>query len=78
MKKNIDCHLDLRGMLVPLSLLKATQAFRGLGPGETLEILGSDPETRQDLFRVLDASRYKLMAFEDKLDFYRVLLRKKS
>jgi TusA-related sulfurtransferase len=77
LKKEINHQLDLRGLFVPIALLKATQAFRGLDPGETLEIVGSDSETREDLFKVLDASRFELIALQDEAGFYRVLLRKR-
>jgi len=73
----MNCQLDLRGLFVPVSLLKVTQAFRRLRPGETLEIVASDVETRKDLFKVLDASHYELIDLQDGMRFYRVLLRKR-
>ena len=68
MKKEINQQLDIRGLFVPITLLKATQAFRGLDPGDTLEIVGSDSETREDLFKVLDASRFELIALQDEAE----------
>ena len=76
LKQEINHQLDLRGFFVPISLLKATQAFRGLDPGETLEIVGSDSETREDLFRVLDASHFDLIALQDETEYFRVVLKK--
>jgi tRNA 2-thiouridine synthesizing protein A len=73
----MNCQLDLRGLFAPVSLLKVTQAFRRLSPGETLEIVASDVETRKDLFQVLDASHYELIDLQDEMRFYRVLLRKR-
>jgi TusA-related sulfurtransferase len=58
-------------------LLMVMQAFRRLNPGETLEIPGSDVETRKDLFKVLEASRYELISFQDDMTSYRVLFRKR-
>lgn len=60
-QKKMDRNLDLRGIIAPLSLLKASQTFRELKPGETLQILGSDPDTRTDLFKVLPASSYEVI-----------------
>ena len=77
MEHDIAHQLDLRGMIAPVTLLKLTQAFRRLNPGGTLEILGSDHETRKDLFKVLQASRYELISLEDDMTFYRVRLRKR-
>jgi TusA-related sulfurtransferase len=77
LEHDIAHRLDLRGMIAPVTLLKLTQAFRRLNPGETLEILGSDVQTRKDLFKVLEASRYELISFQDDMTFYRVRLRKR-
>ncbi len=77
MEYDIAHQLDLRGMIAPVTLLKLTQAFRRLNPGETLEILGSDVQTRKDLFKVLQASRYELISCQDDMTFYRVRLRKR-
>jgi TusA-related sulfurtransferase len=76
LEKDITHRLDLRGLTAPVTLLMVMQAFRRLKGGETLEILGSDVETRKDLLRVLQASRYELISFRDDGTFYHVLLRK--
>ena len=52
------------------------QASMRASAGETLQILGSDLETRKDLFKVLQASRYELISLQDDMSSYRVLLRK--
>jgi len=70
--------LDLRGMIAPITLLKVTEAFRGLDPGETLEIVGTDGQTRQDLFKILEAPHYELVSSEDDRTCYRILLRKRA
>ncbi|MDY6990241.1 MAG: sulfurtransferase TusA family protein [Thermodesulfobacteriota bacterium] len=72
------CQLDLRGMISPITLLKVTQAFRGLDPGETLEIVGSDAQTRKDLFKVLEAPHYELVKSQDDRACYRIVLRKRA
>ncbi len=36
--------LDLRGAIVPFSLLKVIQALKLMDPGETLEVCWSDPD----------------------------------
>ena len=70
--------LDLRGMISPITLLKVTKAFRRLDPGETLEIVGTDVQTRIDIFQVLKATRYELISSEDDRACYHILLRKKG
>ena len=77
MAEDIAHQLDLRGMIAPITLLKVTQAFRRLNPGETLEILGSDVQTRNDLFQILEAPRYELVSSQDDKAFYRILLKKR-
>jgi TusA-related sulfurtransferase len=64
-KRSADHILDLRGAITPISLLKVTQTFREMKPEEILEILGSDPDTRRDLFKVLPAFSYELIIIEE-------------
>jgi len=58
----VDHILDLRGMIVPVTLLNISQALREIKPGETVEIIGSDPETKRDLFKILRTFPYELCA----------------
>jgi len=74
----VDHILDLRGMIIPVSLLKITQALREIKSGETVEIVGSDPETKRDLFKILRAFSYELLNVDDEKTVYRVRLRKGS
>jgi TusA-related sulfurtransferase len=64
-KRNADHILDLRGAIPPISLLKVTQTFREMKPDQILEILGHDPDTRRDLFKVLPAFSYELIIIEE-------------
>ena len=75
MTKSIH-HLDVRGAIVPITLLKVTQAFREIKPGETLEITGNDSGTRGDIFQVLKTFHYRLTVIEQTDDFYRIRLKK--
>jgi TusA-related sulfurtransferase len=68
--------LDIRGAIVPITLLKVTGAFREIKPGEILEIRGNDPDTRKELFQVLNAFRYQLMDVEEGKASYRIRLKK--
>ena len=65
MKNKADHILDLRGAIPPISLLKITQAFREMKPDEILEILGQDPDTQRDLFKVLPTLSYELIIMEE-------------
>jgi len=60
---------DLREKLIPFSLLQITNVFRGMQPGEELEILaGSCPvevAIYQDVMRILPRDDYDLISQED-------------
>lgn len=70
--------LDLRGMIVPVTLLNISRSLRELEPGETVEIIGDDPETKKDLFKILRAFPYELLNVSDENPVYRVRLRREG
>lgn len=80
MQSVVDHILDLRGMIVPVTLLNISQTLREIKPGETVEIIGSDPETKRDLFKILRTFPYELLNINenDQKTVYRVSLRKGS
>ena len=84
-EKNFDLsithYLDLRGIIMPFSLLKISQAVRGIEPGDSLEVLWSDPDTPADLFKVLPRNAYELVGMdrvEEKEPYFRLMLLKRS
>jgi TusA-related sulfurtransferase len=81
LKPEADHILDFRGTITSISLLKLTQTFREMEPNEVLEILGSDLDSRNDLFKVLPSEAYDLI-FLDVVEqgeyFYRIQLKKKD
>ncbi len=44
-----DSVLDTRGLTCPMPLLKTKKALKGLKSGNILEILGSDPGSKNDI-----------------------------
>ena len=79
----VNYRLDFRGSIAPITLLKVTQAIMKMAPDEVIEIQGSDPDTKQDLFRVLPESSYELISVDVSekngyQDFYRILLKKRA
>ncbi len=79
MGKNRRQRLDLRGAIIPFTLLKVSQTFKMINPGETLEVLLCGAESRNDLFKILPDSSYELILMEKlREDFtYRIRLRKR-
>jgi TusA-related sulfurtransferase len=60
--------LDLRESIPPITLLKISQAFRNMKPGEILEILYRDPDTRRDVFKVISPVAFDLIVMEELVD----------
>jgi len=80
LKPKADHYLDLRGIIPPISLLKVTQMFREMKPNEILEILGRDPDTRTDMFKILPDFAYDLIVMEEMEQdaSYRVQVKKRT
>jgi TusA-related sulfurtransferase len=72
--------LDFRGSIASISLLKITRIFSEMKALEIMEILGLDPDTLQDLFKVLADASYEIIDTDpvgEKGDFHRLRLRKR-
>ena len=81
MKRKADHILDFRGSITSISLLKLIQTFREMKANEVLEILGSNLDTRSDLFKVLPDDSYELIfldVVEEEDSYYRIQLKKKN
>ena len=48
--------IDLRGTIIPFSLLKITNLFKKMKPGELMEIVGDGASISKDLERILPQS----------------------
>jgi len=57
--------LDLRNMISPFSLLKASNTFRSLDQGDELEILCNDPESLTDLIKVIPSDSCELVSMKE-------------
>ena len=53
---------DFRNTIVPFSLLDLRQHFKEMRPGDSLEVLWSDPSAADDLLRVLPAACIKIVS----------------
>jgi len=71
-----DFSLDLRGTIIPLTFLKITQAFRKIKAGETMEIIGTDPDTRRNFLKILATSPCEVLRISDEGDRYLIRLKK--
>jgi TusA-related sulfurtransferase len=80
LEKSAQHTLDLRGVIIPFSLLKASQVFKIIKPGELLEIWCSDPGIQEDLLKILPHSAYELTLMEalEEDRSFRIQLRKRT
>ncbi len=73
-----DYILDVGKSITPLSLLKVTQIFRKMEPKQVLEIIGYNPETRDDFIKVLPASSFEMLIMEEEQSACRIQIKKTS
>ena len=81
MGKSTRHKLDLRRAIIPFTLLKVSQVFRTIQPGDIIEILWNDPDTSADLFKILPESSFDLIVMEEMEDgepSYRMEIKKKQ
>ena len=57
--------LDLRNVIIPFCLLKASNAFRSLKSGDVLEILCSDSENLSNLMKIIPSDVCELISVKD-------------
>jgi tRNA 2-thiouridine synthesizing protein A len=65
--------LDARGLGCPMPLLKAKKAMEALNSGEVLEVVGTDPGSKNDFPSWCDRTGNEYLGFveeSDKLKFY--------
>lgn len=57
--------LDTKGMNCPLPILKTKKAMKDLAPGETLEVLSTDPGSVKDMEAFCKSTGNKLLSSND-------------
>ncbi len=71
-----DETLDAKGMNCPLPILKAKKALKGLGDGQTLEVLATDPGSVADFQAFCRTTGNELVEHSVDGDVYRFLLKR--
>jgi tRNA 2-thiouridine synthesizing protein A len=70
--------LDCKGLSCPMPMMKLAKAIKGLGSGEILEMLGTDPGTKSDLPKWCDKTGNKIIEEgEVESGVFRFLIEKK-
>jgi len=72
-----DETLDARGLSCPMPLLKTKKAIEKLSSGQILEVLGTDPGTRNDLPNWTKRSGHHYLGEKEDEGFNRFFIRKK-
>jgi tRNA 2-thiouridine synthesizing protein A len=78
MTDQTSAQLDARGLLCPEPVMLLHSRVRQLAPGETLEMLATDPSTARDVPRFCEFLGHTLLHHEQDGDLFRYLIRKKE
>jgi tRNA 2-thiouridine synthesizing protein A len=70
--------LDAKGLNCPLPILKAKKALSALNPGQTLEILATDPGSVKDFEAFCRTTGNELMEHDENGGVYRFVLKRAS
>jgi len=68
--------LDARNLTCPLPVLKTKKAMKAVLPGETLEVLATDPNTVTDMQAFVAARGHELIAQSQTDGEYRFVLKR--
>lgn len=76
-KIKADVTLDARGLSCPMPVLKTAKAMKSMEPGQILEVLGTDPGTKNDMPKLAKKGGNEWLGFQDdEGGFYRFYLKK--
>ncbi len=69
--------LDCKGLSCPMPLLKTKKAISKLNSGQILEVLGTDPGSKNDLPGWCTKEGHEFLGSKDETDFFRFYIKKK-
>ena len=72
-----DNSLDARGLGCPMPLLKAKKAFEALSSGQVLEIVGTDPGSKNDFPNWAERTGNQYLGVVEEGDHYKFYMKKK-
>lgn len=71
-----DQTLDTKGLSCPMPLLKTKKAMSQLGSGQVLEVLGTDPGSKNDMPSWCEKEGHEFLGIKDDDGFFRVYMKK--
>jgi tRNA 2-thiouridine synthesizing protein A len=69
--------LDCRGLSCPMPTLKTKKALSKMGSGEVLEVLGTDPGTKNDMEKFAKKGGHEYLGFEEADGYTRYFIKAK-
>jgi tRNA 2-thiouridine synthesizing protein A len=69
-------HLDLKGLICPLPVLRANKALRALADGEVLEVAATDPASAKDFETYCQTAGHALLGRDETGGVYTFRIRK--
>lgn len=73
-----DSTLDARGLQCPMPVVKAKKAIDALQPGQTLEILATDPGSQADFAAWTRSTGNEMVSAVTEGNVYKYVVRKKQ
>lgn len=73
-----DKILDAKGVSCPLPILKSKKALLDVAPGETLEVLATDPGSVADFAAFCRMTGHELLESESNGGVFRFLIRRRA
>lgn len=71
-----DVILDAKGLTCPMPVLKTKKAIDAMGPGQTLEVITTDPASKADIPAFLDRVGHELVQAGEKDGIFSFLIKK--
>ncbi len=71
-----DQVLDTKGLSCPMPLLKTKKAINSLASGQILEVMGTDPGSKNDLPNWCDRSGHAFLGDKEENGFFRFFIQK--
>lgn len=71
-----DMTIDCKGLSCPMPLLKTKKAIQKLQPGQILEVLGTDPGSRNDIPGWCERAGHEYLGEKEDQGFMRFYIKK--
>lgn len=71
-----DLTIDCKGLSCPMPLLKTKKAIQKLQPGQILEVLGTDPGSKNDIPGWCERAGHEFLGVKEDAGFMRFYVRK--